>query len=415
MSYFPCPNLIMENLFSYLCKQTKEIREIYKYEIYRIKFMKTRFLGIAALVLAMVSCDKPAQNNGSEQSESFATLDLHSGVNVSHWLSQTGGRSHEDRAKLITKADFDSIAAMGFDFVRLPVDEEELYDNDMNRDSSAFALMHNAINWTLENNMNIVVDLHIVRSHHFNSENEHPNTLFTDPAEQEKIVNIWKDLQKDLSQYPNDRLAYELMNEPVAPTHEAWNLLVEKMVKGIRETETERTIIFGSNLWQIPSTFDSLRVPENDKYLVLSYHFYEPSLVTHHQAPWTDYSFYKGKVNYPGMQVTDDAAMDSLTKEQQEKIASMNGEYNKDTMYAHMLPAIEKAKKLGLHLYCGEYGAYPYFIDKEVRLRWYQDIADIFKEHNIANCHWCYKGDFPVVNPDGSANELPAIIASRKK
>ena len=383
--------------------------------------MKTRIISIAALALALLSCNKPAEQKQNLNEEkmceakksSYATLYLKNGVNISHWLSQSGERG-EARANKITKADFDSIAAMGFDFVRIAVDEEQLYDEAMNRDSSAFALMHNAINWALGNCMNVVVDLHIVRSHHFNNENGHPNTLFQDPKEQEKIVNIWKDLQKDLNQYPNDRLAYELMNEPVAPTCEDWNLLVEKMVNGIRETEKERTIIFGSNRWQIPQTFDSLRVPENDKYIMLSYHFYEPSLVTHHQAPWTDYSFYAGKVNYPGIQVTDSLALDSLTQEQKDKIASMNGEYNKYIMYEHMKLAIDKADSLGLQLYCGEFGVYPFYVDKEIRLRWYRDICSIFKEHNIANCHWCYKGDFPIVNKDGSANELPAIIIGKE-
>ncbi|MBO7428550.1 MAG: cellulase family glycosylhydrolase [Paludibacteraceae bacterium] len=383
--------------------------------------MKTHILSIAALMLAFMSCNKPAEQKQNLNEEkicearksSYATLYLQNGVNISHWLSQSSDRG-EVRANKITKADFDSIAAMGFDFIRLAVDEEQLYDEAMNRDSSTFALMHNAINWALGNCLNVVVDLHIVRSHHFNNENGHPNTLFQDPKEQEKIVNIWKDLQKDLNQYPNDRLAYELMNEPVAPTCEDWNLLVEKMVNGIRETEKERTIIFGSNRWQIPQTFDSLRVPENDKYIMLSYHFYEPSLVTHHQAPWTDYAFYAGKVNYPGIQVTDSLALDSLTQEQKDKIASMNGEYNKEIMYEHMKLAIDKADSLGLQLYCGEFGAYPFFVDKDVRLRWYQDICDIFHTYNIANCHWCYKGDFPIVNEDGSANELPAIIIGKK-
>ena len=383
--------------------------------------MKTRILCIAALTLALMSCNKPAEQKQNLNEEkiceakksAYATLYLQNGVNKSHWLSQSSDRG-EVRANKLTKADFDSIAAMGFDFIRLAVDEEQLYDEAMNRDSSAFALMHNAINWALDNCLNVVVDLHIVRSHHFNNENGHPNTLFQDPKEQEKIVNIWKDLQKDLNQYPNDRLAYELMNEPVAPTCEDWNKLVEMMVNGIRETEKERTIIFGSNRWQIPQTFDSLRVPENDKYIMLSYHFYEPSLVTHHQAPWTDYAFYAGKVNYPGIQVTDSLALDSLTQKQKDKIASMNGEYNKEIMYEHMKLAIDKADSLGLQLYCGEFGAYPFFVDKDVRLRWYKDICSIFKEHNIANCHWCYKGDFPIVNEDGSANELPAIIIGKE-
>lgn len=378
--------------------------------------MKKRILGSALLALILASCGNQGSSNAdsvngnpsSTEKKTYETLRLENGVNVSHWLSQSTSRG-EERNNQISKRDFDSIAAMGFDFVRLPVDEEHLYDENMNRDTAGFRLMHNAVKWALEDGMNIVVDLHIVRSHHFNSENDHPNTLFTDPAAQEKFVAIWKDLQKDLQQYPTDRVAYEIMNEPVAPTHEAWNKLIEKTVKGLREAEKERTLIVGSNLWQIPSTFDSLRVPENDKYLVLSFHFYEPSLVTHHQAPWTDYSFYKGKITYPGVPV-DSADLAKLPEKERAKIASMNGSYNRDTMYAHMKKAIDKANALGLHLYCGEFGAYPKFIDKETRLRWYNDVCSVFHQYGIANCHWCYKGDFPIVNEDLSRNELPAIL-----
>lgn len=381
--------------------------------------MKKRIFGAALLAVAMTSCGNQGTSTSADNAENttavkktYETLRLDNGVNVSHWLSQSKSRG-EARDNQITKRDFDSIAAMGFDFVRLPVDEEHLYDEQMNRDSAGFKLMHNAIKWALEDNMNIVIDLHVVRSHHFNSENEHPNTLFTDPAAQEKFVAIWKDLQKDLKQYPVDRLAYEIMNEPVAPTHEAWNKLIEKTIAGIREAEPERTLIVGSNLWQIPQTFDSLRVPENDKHLVLSFHFYEPSLVTHYRAPWTEYSFYQGQVNYPGMNTTDSAAIAKLDPKQAELINKMNGSYNRDTMYAHMKKAIDKAEALGLHLYCGEYGAYPVYIDKETRLRWYNDISSVFREYNIANCHWCYKGDFPIVNEDCSPNELPAIITAK--
>lgn len=378
--------------------------------------MKKRILGSALLALAAVSCgnqgtpstDAAKNDSATVEKKHYETLRLENGVNVSHWLSQSKSRG-EERNNQITKRDFDSIAAMGFDFVRLPVDEEHLYDENFNRDTAGFRLMHNAIKWALDANMNIVVDLHVVRSHHFNSENEHPNTLFIDPAAQEKFVAIWKDMQKDLQQYPTDRLAYEIMNEPVAPTHEAWNKLIAKTVAGIREAEANRTLIIGSNLWQIPQTFDSLRVPENDKNIVLSFHFYEPSLVTHHQAPWTDYAFYKGNINYPGVSV-DSANLAKLSGKELEKIISMNGAYNRDTMYAHMKKAIDKADALGLHLYCGEFGAYPKFIDKETRLRWYNDVCSVFHEYGIANCHWCYKGDFPIVNEDLSANELPAIL-----
>lgn len=367
-------------------------------------------LSMASLMLA--SCGSPAANHSCCEAKKFSTVELHNGVNVSHWLSQSKSRG-EERSNQISKHDFDSIAAMGFDFVRLPIDEEHLYDEQFNRDTVGFRLMHNAIKWALEDSMNIVIDLHVVRSHHFNSENEHPNTLFSDPAAQDKFVAIWEDLQKDLQQYPNDRLAYEIMNEPVAPTHEQWNLLIDKTVKAIRATEPNRSLIIGSNLWQIPSTFDSLRVPANDKNIVLSFHFYEPSLVTHHRAPWTNYAFYDGKINYPGVNTTDSAALAKLSPEQDSIIKSMNGSYNRDTMYAHMKKAIDKAESLGLHLYCGEFGVYPAYIDQETRLRWYEDICSIFRQYNIANCHWCYKGDFPIVKADGTRNELPSILTRK--
>lgn len=376
---------------------------------------KRGFFAVLAAVVAlmMAACGGKSTDNATAQKQGeFESMPLYNGVNVSHWLSQSERRGLE-RDTQVTKVDFDSIAAMGFDFVRLPIDEVQFYDEQMNRDTAAFKLLNNAIQWAIADGLRVIVDLHIVRSHHFNNENGHPNTLFTDPKEQQKVAHIWQDLQKDLSRYSIDSVAYEFMNEPVAPSCEIWNSFVAMMFDTIRATEPNRTIVVGSNLWQIPSTFDSLRVPENDKHIVLSFHFYEPELVTHHCAPWNMTGFYDGAVNYPGLILTDSLAISKFSPEQQKILNSQNTIYNKDTMYAHMKPAIEKAKALNLHLICGEFGAYPKVIDKEIRLRWYNDICSIFREHNIANCHWCYRGDFPIVNADRSANELPAILTKK--
>jgi endoglucanase len=358
----------------------------------------------------MNACGNKQQADAPQ--ESAEGFKLGTGVNVSHWLSQSTLRGAE-RENLIVKQDFDGIGAMGFDHVRLPIDEEQMYDEQMNRNEDAFQLMHNAIKWTLENGMNIVIDLHIVRSHHFNNENENENTLFEDQSEQEKMISIWKDLQKELKQYPNDRLAYELMNEAVAPTDEDWNRLIEKLIGSIREEEPERTIVVGSNMWQTVETFHALKVPENDKNLILSFHFYYPLVVTHYRAPWTLLREYTGPVQYPG-QAIDTAVYSSLPLEVVAELKRSNGYWDKTRLKETMQPAIDKAAELGLPLYCGEFGAYPAYLDKATRLRWYQDIADVFRENNIQNAHWCYKGDFPIVNADGTPNELPAILLGEK-
>ena len=260
-----------------------------------------------------------------------------------------------------------------------------------------------------------MVDLHVIRSHHFNNENSTPNTLFTDPQSQDKFIQLWLDIQKELKDYPKDKVAYEIMNEPVAPSCNAWNELIDRYIKTIRETEPDRTLVIGSNMWQVVQTFDSLVVPSDDKNLILSFHSYDPLLVTHHQAPWTGYAYYKGKVNYPGLIIEDTTFYKDLDENQLATMRGLNKEWNKEVIEQNLMKAINVADSLGVQLYCGEFGAYPYYVDKEIRLKWYDDITSIFRAHNIGNAHWCYKGDFPIVNADGSPNELPAILTKKSE
>ena len=126
------------------------------------------------------------------------------------------------------------------------------------------------------------------------------------PEAQERFFQCWRDLSNALIKYPVEDVAYELMNEPVADDPEDWNKLVEKATTIIRKKEPARKIVIGSNRWQSPDTFDKLRIPANDKNIILSFHMYEPFLLTHHEASWTRIKDYKGPVNYPGVIVKDE-------------------------------------------------------------------------------------------------------------
>jgi endoglucanase len=128
--------------------------------------------------VALFACSS-VPTPGEEKFEVFR------GTNLAHWLSQSRQRGAE-REQFITKADIEAVAEMGFDHVRLPIDEEQMWDENGNRHDDAFQLMENCIDWSLENDLRVIVDLHILRSHHFNAE-EKP--LWTDPAEQEKFYD----------------------------------------------------------------------------------------------------------------------------------------------------------------------------------------------------------------------------------
>jgi len=314
------------------------------------------------------------------------------GTNIAHWLSQSERRGDE-RAAFFTRKDIDYIHSAGFDHIRLPIDEVQLWDETGKRHDEAFELMKHSLEWCKEVGLRAIVDLHILRSHHFN-EKEKP--LWTVPAEQNKFIALWKDLSGFLHEWPQGMVAYELMNEPVADDPEQWNALVARLVDSIRQWEPDRTIVIGSNRWQSANSFDQLKIPKNDRHILLSFHFYEPFFLTHYQASWTNLKDFKGDVNYPGQIV-----LHSDIPEHQRV-------YNRDTLLKMMQKPLRVAKSLKLPLYCGEFGV----IDKaprESKLAWYRDMVSIFEANGIAYANWNYKaGSFGIVDRDMKP-DLPMV------
>jgi endoglucanase len=335
-------------------------------------------------------------------------FEIHRGTNISHWLSQSNRRG-EERARFFTEKDVELIASLGFDHIRLPVDEEQLWDETGNKEAEAFTLLHNAIGWCQKKNLRVVVDLHILRSHHFN---EAVKPLWTDPKAQEKFFTLWRDLSAELKKYPVSLVAYELMNEPVADDPEDWNRLVAKAVRIVRENEPHRKIVIGSNKWQSTSTFDQLRIPPGDRDIILSFHFYTPMLITHYKASWTEVGRYKGPVNYPGMLV-DPNEVAKLDPEVARIVKGNNGVYSRERLENLLEKPLALAKKLDLPLYCGEWGALP-TTPREARMQWYRDVRANLEKHNIAWANWDYKGGFGIVTRGGQPDhEFIKVLLSR--
>ena len=346
------------------------------------------FAFLAVMILTVMACSK---------TEESATNDfrIKRGTNLSHWLSQSEERG-EARRTHIQEDDFARLDSLGFDFVRIPIDEVQFWDEEGNKLPEAWQMLTQALDWSVKHHLRAIVDLHIIRSHYFNAVNEgqeNANTLFTSEKAQQDLINLWYQLSEALKGYSNDSVAYEFMNEPVAPEHEQWNQLVAKVHAALRKVEPKRTLVIGSNLWQGYQTIKYLRVPVNDKNIVLSFHYYNPMILTHYGAWWTPIGKYKGKVNYPGILVSKEdfeAAPDSLKPELEPYLTQ---EYNIDKIRADFKDAIEAAKKYNLQLFCGEWGVYEP-VDRNLAYAWTKDMLKVFDEFNIAWTTWCYDADF---------------------
>lgn len=348
---------------------------------------------LLALCCIVVSCGTTGNSGNNENVGAKEGFKIKRGTNLSHWLSQSTERG-EQRRLHIQEDDFVRLDSLGFDHVRIPIDEEQFWDENGNKLPEAWELLKNALNLARKHNIRAIVDLHIIRAHYFNAENEGgKNTLFTDEKAQQGIINLWNQLEDSLINYSTDWVAYEFMNEPVAEEHDQWNNLIAKVHKAIRAREPERTLVIGSNRWQGVETFKFLKVPENDKNIILSFHFYNPMIVTHYGAPWTPIKDYKGKVTYPGIAISaeDFAATPDSVKPFVEQYTKV--EWNRQMIYNQMKEAIDVAAKYGLQLFCGEWGVYcP--VDREIAYAWTKDMLSVFDEFNIAWTTWCYDADF---------------------
>lgn len=329
---------------------------------------------VLAFSLILFAC------GGQESGPKKNSFDITNGMNIS--LSER-----------ITRSDFIYIAGLGFDHVRIPFNEDRMFDENGRKKPEAFALLHKFLGWCDETNLRVVLDLHVLRSHHFAAA-ERP--LFTDPNAQEQFYECWRKISGEMSKYSLDKVAYEPMNEPVANDHEDWNKVLRRCVEVIRELEPERTILLGSNEWSHWDTMKYLWVPENDPNLIINFHYYKPPLLTHYNS-W----LYRGDeipvpVHYPGQTIWDNDLDAAKHHAEQGRMI-----YNIDVIESNMMEVIEHAKKYNLKIVCSEYGCYD-AAPADDRIRWMKDVNTLFVKHGIARTFWDYtKGGFGMFLRDG--------------
>lgn len=219
----------------------------------------------------------------------------------------------------------------------------------------------------------------------------------------------------ELKVYPTSAVAYEIMNEPTAPDHSDWNKLLAKAYQVIRSVEKDRVLVLGSNMWQGVGTFQYLEVPQGDPNILLSCHFYEPFLLSHYKAEWTEFGNYQGNVHYPGYLVTDDE-FNRLSETDKMLVGRWKTPWNRETLVSFLMKAKQVADEKGLHLYCGEFGMYEKAPVADA-LRWYKDVISVFDSLDIAWAKWDYQGGFGIytVKNQPKTELIQTILSGKSK
>ena len=284
------------------------------------------------------------------------------------WDHFKDGRFKEKHFKLIREA--------GFQSVRINLHALQRMDagNGYKLDESWLKTLDWAVKSALENGLMVVLDLH-----NYNDVAENP-ALF-----KPRLLAYWKQIAERYKDAP-ETVLFEILNEPNGHlTADLWNEWLVEALAVIRATNPARTVVIGPPEWNGIDHLDELVLPESDRNIIVTVHYYEPMSFTHQGAAWTPENVHLSGVTWgtaaEKKRVEDDFAL-------VQKWSSL-----------HRRP-----------IFLGEFGAY----DKgpmDSRARYTAAVARTAESLGWAWAYWQFDSDFIVYDIDKDGWVEPILKA----
>lgn len=172
--------------------------------------------------------------------------------------------------------EFILIKEAGFTAIRLPIQWVTRMDSTMPYaiDVNFLARVDWAIEQALKNKLAIILDNHL------------DEQLMANPGEfKERFLKLWNQLAVHYKSFPQT-VMFEIMAEPHGELEKVWEEYFTDALKIIRNTNPTRPILIGPILYNLPYKINSLNLPQNDKYIIATFHLYDPVKFTMQGEAW---------------------------------------------------------------------------------------------------------------------------------
>ncbi len=181
--------------------------------------------------------------------------------------------------------DFRMIAELGFNFVRLPLDYRcWIVDGNWRTfNEGPLREIDQAVAWGKQYGIHVNINFHRGPGYCVNPPAE-TKDLFTDPEAQEVCALHWATFAKRYKGIPNERLSFDLLNEPNDMPNETYAHVVRLLVAAIRREDPDRLVIADGTRWgnkPVPELAD-LKIGQSTR-------GYAPMWISHHKAPWVNW------------------------------------------------------------------------------------------------------------------------------
>lgn len=186
------------------------------------------------------------------------------------------------RSKPFREDDFRLISRLGFNFVRLPMDYRIwIRDGDWEQlDEAVLAEIDQAVAWGGTYGIHVMINFHRAPGYTVARPAE-PRNLWTDPEAQRVCALHWAAFARRYRGIPNQRLSFNLFNEPPAISQATYRAVAGIMVDAIRNEDPNRLIVADGFHWgvQPAPALRELGVAQASR-------GYLPMQVSHYQASW---------------------------------------------------------------------------------------------------------------------------------
>jgi endoglucanase len=303
------------------------------------------------------------------------------GINLGNGLEAPsegawGYRIEDEHLRLIKEA--------GFDSVRIPIrwSARAAKEPPYTIEPAFLERVDHVLEEALKHNLAAIINVH------------HYDELYPDPeGHLPRLTAIWRQVAKRYRDRPATVL-FELLNEPNAKLDETrWNAEIPKLLSVVRAENPTRGVIVGPARWNNVNALEELELPSEDRWLIATFHYYDPFQFTHQGASWA-----KGSEAWLGRKWTGSPA----------EIKRMQDDFDKAAVWG---------EKHGRPVFLGEFGAYS-AADMQSRATWTSAVVRESLRRGFSFAYWEFGSGFGAFDPQQKKWRDPllqALLSSGKQ
>ena len=315
---------------------------------------------------------------------------LSKGVNFSLWFAQREDYPWSMLMTRVTPQDIAAVKVAGFKHIRIPVEPESLEWNPKTRKFSTtkLAFFRQNIDEMRRIGLYVIVDFH-------------PNPdkqvrLSTTASYRDEIKNFWIDLIKVLKDIPSEQIGFEAYNEPIFNNQVLWRSYQEELLTSMRAEVPEHTLFATAEPWGSLGPLTQF-APYSDKNIMYVFHYYEPMVVSHQGAKWTEMTKDIKGLQYPFNQKNFDTVLAQQTNPDTRYMLQDFGKkkWNSSMIDADMKRIRNWANRNSVDIICTEFGCVEK-TDTVSRANLITDIRKALDRNMIPWSFWDYNSQMGI-------------------